>query len=185
MPTSDVRIYSEIKICLENAGDVVPAAFDDFIADYQAGKFTEDGIAAYVQECRHLKPHRFTIQGDDDAALAHRAFVLHNLSAQGELVRKVGLDRAREIAKQYSTELGSTKRGTEPDAVKSRRGGDHGSNPWAAIPGQNTDPKTGRYLPSAITRQASIVKSLGLDKARAFAAAVGAKVGDVKPPKAA
>lgn len=182
MPQKDYVAEAEIRTAAANAG-VLAGAIEDFILDFESYKFGRDEIAKYIDECKTTKPHRFAVQSNDDALLFNQAFgAAPNLTAQTRVVKQFGLERAKEVAAMFGTSLGSAKPGTAPDGMKPATPAGGERNPWSS---QYADPKTGRYSARAITLQANLVKAIGFQKASEIARAAGARIGDVRPPKAA
>jgi hypothetical protein len=129
----------------------------------------ESGLSAFDYcnvNLRQIRPHYFP--SAYDGSLADKAFLEPNLTAQGQLVKEIGLRDAEALAKKYNTRLGSDKKGTAPD---------DDSKPA---------PKPGSFNPFlkrnwSLARQGEIVKSLGPEKAAQIAKAAGCKLGDVRP----
>ncbi|HUI12570.1 MAG TPA: hypothetical protein VL048_03765 [Xanthobacteraceae bacterium] len=170
----DYGFQSEIQSACARAG-VLPTAIADFVADASAYKFGRDEIGKYIDQMRVERPHRFAMQTDFDAELATKAFVARNMTAQSQLYRTVGPQRFDELKKMYANGVPESVKKLKPNA-------DHARNPWSS---EHADPKTGRYTARAMTLQSNLVRSIGAAKAAEIAAAVGAKIGDVRPPKAA
>lgn len=162
-------LEGRIREACQQAGVLQPA-IEDFIADHDAYKFAEPELAAYIEQMRVEKPHRFALQSDHDAELCAQAFVAGNLTAQGRLHREVGPQRFAELKSMYANGV--------PESEKKRTGTDHSNNPWAAVKA-NVNPKTGRFTEAAIRRQFSFVRAAGTAKAAEVAAAVGCKLGDI------
>ena len=144
-----------------------------FELDVEGYRITSrDEIPAWIERAKQEFPHRFAVQSDEDAGLAHSAFVLKNLTDAGKLFVQVGEKRFNELKAQWANGI--------PESEKKRLNGkgDHSTNPWAAVEG-NINPKTGRFTEAAIAKQMSVVRGLGAEKSAALAAAVGCKLGDL------
>ena len=177
MPKPDYLMRAKIQEACAAAG-VLESAFDDFIVDHEAFKFTEAEIGTYIEKCRTEKPHRFAIQNDHDAELCQSAFIAKNMTAQSRLFREVGQQRFAELKSLYAAGI--------PESVKKKLNGnaDHKNNPWANVP-ENLDPKTGMYNAKAVGKMAALAKAMPLPKVAEIAASVGARIGDVRPPRRA
>jgi hypothetical protein len=176
MAKPDYLMQARIKEACAAAG-VLESAFDDFIIDHEAFKFTEAEIGTYIEQCRTEKPHRFAIQNDHDAELCQSAFIAKNMTAQSRLFREVGSQRFAELKALYAD-------GVPESVKKNTKTLDHSKNPWANIP-ENLDAKTGMYNARAVGRMAALAKAMPLPKVAEIAASVGAKIGDVRPPRRA
>jgi hypothetical protein len=129
-----------------------------------------DVHALVAKKYPHLLPPVFEV------SLADRAFLENNFAARGQLIREIGEGPTRELAKRYGHEtLHSRVEGKRPksldapiDDKKKPAAGDRAANPFS---------KQGW----SITKQGSLIKAVGVEKAAQIAAAVGAKIGDTKP----
>lgn len=156
--------------CLESA-------LPDFELDVQTFKVTAASeIPAHIERCKTEKPHRFAVQTDHDAALCQSAFIFKSKTDEGKLFMAVGEKRFSELKALYANGL--------PESEKKRLNGsaDHKTNPWRGTP-DNLEPGSNKYSSKAFASQVSVVRSLGVEKAAAMAAACGAKVGDVRAPR--
>lgn len=141
-------------------------------------------IEAWIEQTKKDYPHRFTMSETENHQLYADAFgPTPNYSKQAEVVRLVGEDRARQIAEEFGTALGSTKPGKVPEHIKPKAPADPKTNPWSNHR-DNVD-SNGRFNAKAITRQANTVKGVGETAAAGIAAAVGCKLGDTRPRRAA
>ena len=166
-----------LQIALKDAAKAagaLEAALPDFDLDVQTFKITAvSEVEKWVEKCKVEKPHRFAVQSDHDV-LAHRAFVLRNKTAEGQLYKSVTPQRFEELKTQWSN-------GIPEHAKEQFKDADHATNPWAATPA-NCNMKTGRYTDDAIKRQMSAVRGMGPEKAAQISAAVSAKLGDLYAP---
>jgi hypothetical protein len=169
--TTNFALIADLKRAAIAAG-ALEAAVSDFELDVEDYRITSrDEIPKWIERAKSEFPHRLAVQSDDDAVLAHSAFVLKNLTDAGRLFVQVGEKRFEALKAQYANGI--------PESEKKRLNGkDHKTNPWAAVEG-NINQKTGRFLDSAITKQMSVVRGLGAEKSAALAAAVGSKLGDL------
>lgn len=170
---------ARIRDVLADEG-VLDSEHETFLIEHREGHFSDDpaDIRRHVAERRETRPHRF--EGKDERELCRRAFVDGILGAQGEIVKRYGLVEANRIADQYGTHIGSTKRGADPYPDSDK---DHANNPWANR-AENVDPKTARYSSLALKRQHDIARTNPAMASR-IAAAVGSKIGDVRPTRVA
>jgi hypothetical protein len=172
-------LEAQVKQAAAAAG-ALEAALQDFEIDVQTFAITKaDEIEAWIAKCKVEKPHRFAIQGDADAEMCHRAFVLKNKTDESKLYLAVGERRYQELKAQWADGI--------PESEKKRLNGsaNHENNPWAAVAGNIR--KDGRYTEDAIRRQMSAVRGMGTDskgglKAAGIAAAVGARLGQLYAP---
>jgi hypothetical protein len=172
------RLEAEMKEAAVAAG-CLESALPDFEMDVQTYAVTSAAeIPKWIEKCKTAKPHRFAVQTDHDAELCQKAFLFKHKTSESQLYRAVGEQRFNELKQMYASGL--------PESEKKRLNGsaDHSKNPWRATP-DNLEPNSNRYSAAAFKAQVSIVKSLGLAKAAALAAACGARVGDVRAPKVA
>jgi hypothetical protein len=161
------------------AAGCLQSALPDFEMDVQTYAVTNAAeIPTWIEKCRTEKPHRFAVQTDHDAELCQSAFIFKNKTAESRLYRAVGEKRFGELKALYASGV--------PESEKKRLNGsaDHSKNPWRGTP-DNLEPNSTRYSAAAFKAQVSIVRALGVEKAAALAAACGAKVGDVRAPRAA
>ena len=156
------------------AAGVMPVAISDILARAAEFEVKDDKVVVKatglgIDSLREASPHYFKLTVDD---LAERAFgPTPSLSAQGEFFRLHGDFRAREMAKEFGTTLGSLKPGKLPaggDDKGKTNGADHAKNPFHK---SNWN----------VTKQAQLVKSIGIEKAAAIAKAVGVTIGQTKP----
>jgi hypothetical protein len=164
------RLEAEMKEAATAAG-CLESALGDFELDVQAFRVTSASeIPAWVEKCRAEKPHRFAVQTDHDAELCQSAFVFKSKTAEGTLYKAVGEKRFEELKALYANGL--------PESEKKRLNGsaDHKTNPWAAE--GNTDARR-RFTDAAITKQMSLVRAVGPERAAAIGAVVGSKLGDL------
>lgn len=170
------RLEAEMKIAATAAG-CLELALPDFELDVQTFKVTTVAeIPQWIEKCKAEKAHRFAVQSDHDAELCQKAFIAKNKTSESQLYRAVGEQRFNELKALYANGL--------PESEKKRLNGsaDHKSNPWRGTP-DNLEPGTNKYSAAAFKAQVSIVRSLGIEKAAALAAACGARVGDVRAPR--
>jgi len=154
------------------AAGALESAVSDFELDVEGYRLTSrDEIPAWIEHAKQEFPHRFAVQSDEDAELAHSAFVLKNLTDAGRLFVQVGEKRFEALKAQYANGL------PESEKKKLNDKGDHSTNPWNAE--GNINPKTGRFTDAAIAKQISVVRGLGAEKSAALAAAVGCRLGDL------
>jgi hypothetical protein len=188
-------------------GMVSDTAIDDYVKlhvqEYEIIKNPLDGARQLVHAASGQDAHVWTnTEGRTkwshywprahDPDMAERAFGdAPSLTAQMELSRTVGTDEAARIATQWGSKLGNLRAGKRPDepaiaasdraakieklerelaqlkaaAPKAPPGAE---NPWLA---KNWN----------VTRQASIVKAMGLERANQIASRAGCRVGDTKP----
>lgn len=184
MSPPNYAVEGRIREACADAG-VLETALDDFVMDFRASRFTSEAeLPKWIEQCRTEKPHRFKIAGAENHDLYVAAFgPAPNYTKQAEVVSLLGPGRAAEIAADFGTTLGSTKGGKVPayiklngvdsDATKSA------TNPWSNHP-DNVDER-GRYTAKALARQGQCVRGVGEVKAAQIAAAVGSKLGDVRP----
>ncbi len=172
------RLEAELKEAATAAG-CLESALPDFEMDVQTYAVTNAAeIPKWIEKCRTEKPHRFAIQTDHDAELCQKAFLFKHKTSESQLYRAVGEQRFNELKKFYANGL--------PESEKKKLNGsaDHSKNPWRGTP-DNLEPGSTKYSAAAFKAQVSIVRALGVEKAAALAAACGAKVGDVRAPRAA
>jgi hypothetical protein len=151
---------------------VLEVAHQDFIDEFRAGLFTEQSALAHIKAARTEKPHRWVISGTEDDELFVSAFgPQRTLTAQGEVIKKFGEDRAKEIAAQFGTTLGSTKPGTVPATIKSAANG-HDKNPFVGL----RDPRTGEIIPEKMKAVESLLKAVGAAKCAAIAKSAGLRL---------
>lgn len=172
-------LEGELKEAARAAG-ALESALQDFELDVQVFRITKaEEIPTWIAKTKTEFKHRYAIQSDHDLALVHKAFVLKNKTAEGDLYKSVSPQRFEELKAQWSNGV--------PEHAKAQfKDTDHASNPWAATP-SNCDMKTGRYNDDAIKRQMSAVRGMGTDnkgglKAASVAAAVGAVLGQLYAP---
>jgi hypothetical protein len=173
-------------------------ALDEFCLDHESYKFTEQELPQYVERMRTEKPQRFTVQNGEQERAAIEAFGPNGtITAQGAYLRRYGQAEAERAAAMFGVTVGSTKKGTVPEHLKSQAAaGDHSrgtDNPWSGIDGRGlpTTDKFGRFLPSQVSKQLAFVKMLvaahgekaALERANAVARAVGCVVGSTRPAK--
>lgn len=172
------RLEAELKIAATAAG-CLETALGDFELDVMDHRVTSvSEVPAWIEKAKEQFPHRFAVQTDHDAELCQKAFLFKHKTSESQLYRAVGEKRFNELKALYANGL--------PESEKKRLNGsaDHSKNPWRGTP-DNLEPGSNKYSSKAFAAQVSIVKSLGLAKAAALAAACGAKVGDVRAPKVA
>lgn len=178
----DYALEGRIKQAAADAG-AVDTALDEFAMDHIDSanplRPSDAEIAAHVEKMRKEKPHRWGGAGDENRELFIQAFgPSRSLTAQGEVVKLIGEERARVVAAQFGTTL-SGKPGTVPEHYKTRAEGEKGkTNPWSDDP-SNLDAR-GRYNQAALTRQAMVVKS-SLTLAKSLAKSAHAFVGATRP----
>jgi hypothetical protein len=192
----DLTMEAVVKAAIAENGRVYPSAVADVLEQFRAGRFKANETSAFLEKIETdsvgltpAKPHWFIPKAGSDEDLARQAFLFGNSTSQGAYVRKFGSDAAKAEAARYNNPYADGKigkPGIEPDDEKVRREGIGGrkNNPWANIP-ENIDPKTGMYNARAVGRMASITRALGATKAAELAAACGATLGSVRPPRQA
>jgi hypothetical protein len=130
----------------------------------------KDCFALIAKKYPHLVPPPFEV------SIADVAFIENNFAARGKLVNEMGERATLDLAKRYGHEtLHSKAQGKRPasldapiDTTKKSPTADRAANPFSCE-GWN------------LSRQGSLVKSLGLEKTAQIARAVGCKLGDTKP----
>jgi hypothetical protein len=165
--------------------DLAEFRFNDFqIGD--DGKLAHRATGLHIEHPQVLdylqanSPH-LVASRPADVSVSDRAWLEGNLAARGQIVKRIGVAAAEAEAARYGLKgLADMSKGVRPSDVKAPDKEKKQTNPWARD-GKNLDPATGKYSPAAITRQAALVKGLGIQKAAAIAAAVGSKIGDTKP----
>ncbi len=156
---------------------VLESAHADFIDEYRAGLFTEQSALAHIKATRTEKPHRWIISGTEDDELFVSAFgPQRTLTAQGEVIKKFGGDRAKEIAAQFGTTLGSTKPGTVPATIKSTNG--HDKNPFVGL-----RDKSGKIVPEKMKAVESLLRGIGSAKTAAIARSAGLRLDGTPIPE--
>lgn len=118
----------------------------------------------------HLLPPKFEV------TLSDKAFLENDMTARGKLVKELGASAALDVAKRYGHDsLHSTAKGVRPDNLpdpdadrKAKAVQDRKNNPWS---------KEGW----SFTRQMSLFKAVGPEKAAQIAASVGCRIGSVRP----
>jgi hypothetical protein len=183
-----VKLAPKMWGCTQaQAYDLAEFRFNDFQFG-DDGKLTHRATGLHAEHPQVLdylqanSPHLVAVR-PADVSVSDRAWLEGNLKARGEIVRRVGLEAATAEAQRYGLkDIADVKtKGVRPSDVdvpdnKEKKP----TNPWAVAP-ENVDPATGRYSPAAISRQAHVVKALGIQKAAQIAGAVGSKIGDVRP----
>jgi hypothetical protein len=168
------RLEAELKIAATAAG-CLESAIDDFELDVIDHRITSAAeIPAWIEKAKEQFPHRFANQTDYDAEMCQRAFVFKNLTAEMQLYKAVGEQRFNELKALYANGVPAS----EKKKLKLNGSADHKDNPWLG----ETNPKTGRYTDATITKQMSLVRAVGPEKAAAIAAAVGSRLGDLYAP---
>jgi hypothetical protein len=158
---------------------IVESAVDDFChfmreeIEIVEGQFVASKTGApmkdFVQgDFRNRKPHMWPAPMELDHL--ERCFGSKpNLSAQGDLVKQVGLAQAKETARKWGTELASLKPGVRPDGDgTSEQRPARPSNPWSAAGW-------------SLKRQGELVKSMPLSSVAAIARSAGCVIGSTKP----
>jgi hypothetical protein len=147
---------------------------------------TGETIVEWLANLRKTRPHWFpdyvdpeTTEADETNALIDEATLRPTPASLSALFRKLGEKKALEILKASGVVIKPDKHGkiapgkkvTVGDAGKPEvKSEDRRSNPFSKE-GWN------------ITKQGSLIRSLGATKAAQIAASVGAKIGQVRPPK--
>jgi hypothetical protein len=168
MPTN-YAVEARIHEMLADNG-VLEVAHQDFIDEFRAGLFTEQSALAHIKAARTQKPHRWVISGTEDDELFVSAFgQQRTLTAQGEVIKKFGEDRAKEIAAQFGTTLGSIKPGTVPATNKSANG--HDKNPFVGL-----RDKSGKIVPEKMKAVESLLRGIGSAKTAAIARSAGLRL---------
>ena len=164
--------WSRIREKLEAVADLKPAAIADFQDEYEAGHFIEANADEWIKSRRAERPQRFYNVGVD--ALAVSAFVDGNMTARSKLSKQMTPDELDALARTFGLNSaldfrrGKLSERANGDDDKKKTGGGDRSNPWLADQWN-------------VTRQASLVKSLGVEAAARIAAAAGCKLGSVRP----
>lgn len=178
-----------VRVAIEQNGRVYPSAVEDVLEQFRAGRFKATDAASFLEKIETeevglcpAKPHWFIPKAGSDDDLARQAFLFGHATSQSLYVRKFGREAANEAAARYSNPFANGvygKPGVEPETEKALRNGgsNKDTNPWSSA---NVGPD-GRYTARALTLQGNLVRAIGLAKANAIAAAVGARVGDVRP----
>ncbi|MGD0420213.1 MAG: hypothetical protein ABSA68_11660 [Xanthobacteraceae bacterium] len=151
---------------------MLESAIEDFVDEFRAEKFTRAEIDEHIFKCRTDKPQRWGGRTENDELYVSAFGPKPNYSQQGEIVRKFGEDRAKEIAAEFGTTLGG-KPGVVPESIKAKPVDE------VKIPGGATNPfsKAGWNL----TAQSRLVVALGEAKASAIAKSVGGHLGMTRP----
>ena len=126
---------------------------------------------------------------------------LYSPDRQGDLIKKIGIEKTTEALAVEGLKLGHTlPKGTQPPSGRKYNGeaftpaalpnantngsADTGgvdkrskANPWNEA---NIDPKLGRYSDVSMAKRASIIKNLGMKVATELAAAAGKQVQDMR-----
>jgi hypothetical protein len=146
---------------------------------------TETGERA--DSARHLallhqtRPHLFPQRVE--ASLLERCFGPNpSLTARGELRREVSAADFARLAAEWGSDAVRLKpgRALDEDGAFAEIKAPNAANAWSDHP-SNVDPKTGRYTAAALTRQASVVRGLGAEKAAGMARSAGAFLGATAP----
>jgi hypothetical protein len=156
-----------------------PECLDDVIGRFRDGQITDANLAEKIEEWRGVEGHHFfSATGASLDAEAVAAFgESRTLTAQAAFFQKHGEAAAQEIAERFCTTLGG-KPGTTPEHIKQQakpKGDDvklpatFGKNPWSAEAWN-------------ITRQGSVARALGVEKAQQIAKAAGSFLGATRPP---
>ena len=170
--STNYALIADLKQAAIAAG-ALEGAVSDFELDVEGYRITSrDEIPAWIERAKAEFPHRFAVQSDEDAALAHSAFVLKNLTDVGRLYTQVGEKRFNELKAKWSNGVPAS------EAKRLNGKGDHSTNPWAPTEA-NINLKTGRFTDAAVGRQMGIVRALGAEKSAALAKAVGCRLGDL------
>jgi hypothetical protein len=118
-----------------------------------------------------------------EASLLEKCFGANpSLTARGELRKEISAADFAKHAADWGSDPVRLKPGSAPDgdgttvATKAPSA----ANAWSDHP-SNVDPKTGRYTAAALTRQASVVRGLGAEKAAGMARSAGAFLGATSP----
>ena len=108
-----------------------------------------------------------------ERSLADRAFIDGNLGARAALVKQIGKPEADRIAQRYGLRSAhDTRRGNAPAEPEGKKkngdSADHSKNPWHATAWN-------------ISKQGSVLRALGTEKAAALARSVGCTIGATRP----
>ena len=134
--TTNFALIADLKQAAIAAG-ALEAAVSDFELDVEGYRITSrDEIPKWIERAKQEFPHRFAVQSDEDAALAHSAFVLKNLTDVGRLYTQIGeaVQQLRKVANGVPA--------SEAERLNGK--GDHSTNPWAPTEA-NINLKTGRF----------------------------------------
>jgi hypothetical protein len=172
------------------AAGVRDSALADVVERVRAGEVGDDNIAAKITEWRETKPHYFGVSGPDAVEEQIAAFGPdRSLRAQGAFVVKHGEQHSREVAARFFTTVGG-KPGIVPDDLKKQIADKdperhRTTNPWH--PANCERRKDGKlyYTARALTLQANAVRAMGEAKASALAQVWSARLGDLRPGRAA
>jgi hypothetical protein len=157
-------------------GRIREACLEDVITRFRAGQFKEAELDGKLAEWKATPNHHFFIgtAADLDAEAVAAFGPERTLKAQGEFVREHGEAKAAEVAALFGTKLGG-KPGKTPDAFKPTKP----SDPNAGLPKGATNPFSKESW--SLAKQGSLLKAVGPEKCAQIAAAVGCKIGDVRP----
>lgn len=153
--------------------DVRPTAIEDILMLYKRGDFDLYTVRSWLAEQKKEGPgHRVHLFATAvPADLEARAFGENNITARAQLYKQLGpVEYAEREAKWQAAGFkpGKRPKGNGEDKSKDKPR----DNPWMA----------GQWN---VTRQAHIVRAMGIEKANQIAAAAGSFVGATRPVRAA
>ena len=168
--TTDFAGQARIRAKLEGVVDMKPSAVEECLDLWEVGEIKEATLADKIKEFRETRSEMFF--GADSQDLARAAFVDGNVTARGQLSKTMPLAELDALAQSYGLknahDFSRGKAPTGADADGDKKNGGAKDNPWRA---SNWN----------VTRQAQLVKSLGLEAAARIAAAAGCTIGSTKP----
>jgi len=128
----------------------------------------KDTFALIAKAYPHLVPPPFEV------SLSDRAFLQNDMTARGQLVREIGAGPAQQLAERYGhRDLMSRAQGKRPDNLDAPAEDNkpkiaHANNPWHRSAWN-------------VSKQGSVLRALGAEKAAALARSVGCVIGSVRP----
>jgi hypothetical protein len=146
---------------------------------------TGQTITEWLSKLRTTKPHWFpdyvdpeTAKADEATALIDAATLTPSLATIGALVKAVGDKKAMEILAASGVSLKPDRNGKLKPGKKVTGAGDKS-------PEKTEDRRSNPFSREGwnITKQGSLVRSLGPEKAAAIARSVGSYIGATKPPR--
>lgn len=160
----------EIIAKLEQAGMYPSAIATDAADAFENAKFIEATLDKWLADQKATRPHLFIdgVQVD----LETLAFGDGNMTARARLVNQIGEAAAKERAAAWGLKSLTDKRAGKRPFGNGGNEKAKGDNPWSAE-GWN------------LTKQGSLVRTLGEAKAAQIAKAAGSHLGATKPARAA
>lgn len=128
-----------------------------------------DKLERWIDELPEHHPHYFPNTSPD---LLEQAFVLGNLTARGKVIKQEGRARYLEVAKVWSADPNDPR-------IPGKRPGSQSADDRPEVKDRSNNP----WLPEAwnVSKQGSIVKAMGIEKAAAIARTAGSYIGATKP----